>query len=498
MKIGSRSVLGTLAVLALLALGAPAGAEHGTPGTSQLISRASGPGRGHRRDDQQQLPARGFRREPQLVRAHNQRRRQARRLRLGRGRALAEDDNRYRNIFVRDRTQEKTTLVSRAAGSNGAAANGDSFEPTISQDGTTVAFTTKASNLGDGAPINTNTKVYVRTIATDATKLVSRATGPAGTVASTFTGQPSIDADGGKVAFATFTSLDAADTGTFDRDVYVRTVATDTTTYVSRADGVSGAEGDGESKAPSISGDGSRVAFESVATNLIGANDTNAKRDVFIRDLGGGTTVLASRATGSGGALGNQDSANPSLSNDGTKVAFVSNATNLDAAATSGTNVFVRDVSGNTTTLASRKDGVAGAQANAANFFTAARRSVATGLRWRSSSAEPTSSRASRPRSSRSTCGTSPRAPRALRAGRTGARSRPRRALAGAVAQLRRQAGGLRQRRPQPRHGRRSGVPRRLPARHHQQHDQEPRPAGLDSVPFANSGLDSSDSTPPV
>jgi hypothetical protein len=88
-----------------------------------------------------------------------------------------EDDNRYRNVFVRDRRAQTTILVSRAGGPSGDAANDDSFEPTISADGTVVAFTTRASNLGDNAPANSDNKVYVRTIATGATKLVSRATG---------------------------------------------------------------------------------------------------------------------------------------------------------------------------------------------------------------------------------------------------------------------------------------------------------------------------------
>ena len=356
----------------LLGLGGTAGAEHGTPGTAQLVSRASG---------LTPVPAAttnnsflGENLAGDLFSAS------AGRTISGDGNRVvfasdadglsSHDDNRFRNIFVRDRSDQTTTLVSRGDGLSGAAANGDSFEPSISQDGTTVAFTTHASNLGDSAPNTTNPKVYVRTIATGVNKLASRATGTTGS-AQFLPGQPSLDEHGAKVAFSTFSSLDVADTGTFDRDVYVRTLATDTTTYVSRADGVAGAEGDAESRSPSISGNGTRVAFESVATNLIGTgNDTNGRRDIFVRDLAAGTTVIASRATTAAGALGNQDSTNPSLTFDGTKVAFSSSATNLDVDATAGTNVFVRDLAGSTTSLASRKDGVGGAQANVANLFS--------------------------------------------------------------------------------------------------------------------------------
>jgi hypothetical protein len=369
MTVSMRGVAVVLALTPLVALGPAAGAEHGTPGTAQLASRATGSAPVPAASTNhsflgENIDSSGLNAAGRTVSADGNRVVFA----SDADGLSPADDNRYRNIFVRDRSAQTTTLVSRAGGLSGDAANDDSFEPTISADGTVVAFTTRASNLGDNAPANSNNKVYVRTIATGATRLVSRATGAGGAVAAFLTGEPSLDAAGAKVAFATFSTLDAADTGTFDRDVYVRDVAGDTTTFVSRADGVSGAEGDGESRAPSISGDGSRVAFDSASTNLV-SGDANGKRDVFVRDLVAGTTVIASRATGSGGALGNQDSVYPSLTGDGTKVAFSSSATNLDTDATGGVNVFVRDLPGSTTTLASRKDGVAGAQANVSNLF---------------------------------------------------------------------------------------------------------------------------------
>ncbi|MFL5757646.1 MAG: hypothetical protein ACJ77N_15315, partial [Chloroflexota bacterium] len=363
-----------LGLLALLAVGAPAGAEHGTPGTTQLISRATGlttvPSATTNNSFLGEDPSGNYNAAGRTISGDGNRI-----VFASDADGLSPlDDNRFRNIFVRDRSTQTTFLVSRGNGPSGAAANNDSWEPTISQDGLKVAFTTKASNLGDGAPTNNNEKIYVRTISTGANDFASQATGTSGPFATTFTGQPSLDEHGAKVAFATFSALDATDgvfPSDFDRDVYVRTLATDTTTLVSRADGVAGAAGNGESRAPSISGDGTHVAFDSTSSNLIGAADTNTKRDVFVRDLGTGTTVLASRATTAGGALGNGDSVYPSLSFNGSKVAFGSVATNLDADATSGTNVFVRDLAGSTTVLASRKNGSTGAQVNFSNQFQA-------------------------------------------------------------------------------------------------------------------------------
>jgi hypothetical protein len=54
-----------------------------------------------------------------------------------------------------------------------------------------------------------------------------------------------------------------------------------------------GGQGDGDSRAPSISADGRWLAFESTATNLV-PGDTNGVSDVFVRDRQSGTTERVS------------------------------------------------------------------------------------------------------------------------------------------------------------------------------------------------------------
>ena len=51
-------------------------------------------------------------------------------------------------VFVRDVATGATTLVSRAPGADGASADDDAYEPSISADGRFVAFTSAAGNLG--------------------------------------------------------------------------------------------------------------------------------------------------------------------------------------------------------------------------------------------------------------------------------------------------------------------------------------------------------------
>jgi hypothetical protein len=96
------------------------------------------------------------------------------------------------------------------------------------------------------------------------------------------------------------------------------------------------------------------VAFSSSASDLV-ANDTNRRTDVFVRDLQTNTTSLVSRnSAGTNG--GNGDSLNPLISSDGRFVSFESLANDL-VGAISDTNgkpdIFLRDLPAGATTLLS-------------------------------------------------------------------------------------------------------------------------------------------------
>lgn len=110
-------------------------------------------------------------------------------------------------------------------------------------------------------------------------------------------------------------------------------------------------ESNGASAHPSISTTGRYIAFESTATNLV-ADDTNGVADVFVHDFVTKTTVRVS--VGVGGAQATGASRNPSISADGLRIAFESDAANLVAAdADTTTDVFVHDLVAGTTILAS-------------------------------------------------------------------------------------------------------------------------------------------------
>ena len=96
------------------------------------------------------------------------------------------------------------------------------------------------------------------------------------------------------------------------------------------------------------------MAFTSSANNLSG-EDVDPVYDVFVRDLQTSVLTLTSRASGAAGAGGTTASADASISADGRYVAFSSLADNLSTEDDNTySNIFVRDLQANTTTLVSR------------------------------------------------------------------------------------------------------------------------------------------------
>jgi Tol biopolymer transport system component len=227
------------------------------------------------------------------------------------------------DVFVRDRllgTTERVSVTSGEAEANGASPsiiNGDSLG--LTDDGRYVAFTSSATNLG--ADANTLSDVFVRDRVNGTTTLVSVSSAEA--VAGSDSYGPTISANGRYVAFESdATNLVAPDTNA-GRDVYVRDLTAGTTARVSLAD--NDTQPGGQSFTGWISDDGARVAFAS--TSKLTPADTNATSDVYVRTIASGSTKLISAVPGSGSAAGN--SRQPRIAGLGSTVAFVSSSTTL-------------------------------------------------------------------------------------------------------------------------------------------------------------------------
>ncbi len=237
----------------------------------------------------------------------------------------AESSNSKRQVFLRDLDEQKTVLVSRST--TGSGGNDTSEMPRISGDGKFVAFESKATDLA--GTTSGRTHIYRWKRETGALELVSKASGggEGGAAGDGLSQNPSISRDGTKVAFDSgMTDLAAGDSGGFT-DVFVRDLSgAGVTTLESKS--TSGTIGNEKSRRPSISPDGAFAAFETLATNFDGL-DVDSRWDVYVRKLTSTqTTTLVSRASG-GGAKGGSDSFWPTLSENGSFVAFESDATNL-------------------------------------------------------------------------------------------------------------------------------------------------------------------------
>jgi hypothetical protein len=174
-----------------------------------------------------------------------------------------------------------------------------------------------------------------------------------------------VNADGTIIAFQSNASNLVAGDNNGQSDIFVRDRISGTTTRVSVA--TNGAEGNAGSYGAAISGDGRYVAFYSNASNLV-AGDTNFVADIFVHDRVSGETTRVSVA--SNGTQGNGYSYNPSLSADGRYVAFESDSSNLVAGDTNTSrDIFVRDRIASTTTRVSVATG--GGQANGLSGYAA-------------------------------------------------------------------------------------------------------------------------------
>lgn len=294
------------------------------------------------------------------------------------GNLIPQDGNGLTDVFVRDLAAGSTTLVSRNRDGTGGG-NGRSYHPRISANGRFVAFESEATDLVDLPDANGEGRdVFVHDRTTGVTYLVSvnrdgSASGDQGASLG------AISANGRVIVFESGADDLVPNDGNGARDVFARDMILGVTSLVSVNRSGTGS-GNGDSAEGRVSADGSMVAFVSAASDLV-ENDFNGQDDIFLRDMTAGVTEPVS-VNAAGAATANGTSYDPWISADGTRVAFASLADDLVPGDRNGqSDVFVRDRIARVTVLVSasrngpgsgngRSDGVSLSADGAAVAFT--------------------------------------------------------------------------------------------------------------------------------
>ena len=253
-----------------------------------------------------------------------------------------QDQNSTRDIYE---VQSQTlSLISMATNTN-VAANASSFMPAVSADANHVAFVSAATNLVSGDTNSrldifvrsrfSDEQVRV-SVSTDGTQANSTSFAPSLSFDGRYVAFHSaadnlVEDDTNGVIDIFVRDRDTDEDGIFDEPGAVRTTRISVTSDDIQANGAS--------FYPTISANGQYVAFESLASNLV-SDDTNGVRDIFVHDRETGETTRVSVAAD--GTEANAKSSDAAISAEGSYVAFESNATNLVAGDTNeSTDVFV-------------------------------------------------------------------------------------------------------------------------------------------------------------
>jgi len=167
-------------------------------------------------------------------------------------------------------------LISKSFSNNNSGGNDSSFRPRISQDGSTVVFHSAASDL---VPGDTNSKedVFLYRVSTDT---IFRAVNANNQQLNGRSLYPDINVDGSKVVFESdATNADLNNTAVSGQQIYLWTINESSGSSIKAI-----TNGNNPSYAPSIDDAGNRIVFDSFASNLLDQN-TSGLENAF--DNGG-------------------------------------------------------------------------------------------------------------------------------------------------------------------------------------------------------------------
>lgn len=213
----------------------------------------------------------------------------------------------HRDVHLLDTATDATTNLT-------AGADGSSGAPSISADGGLVVFESRATDLTDD-PDDGARDVFLHDVATGTTTNLTTATTRDAT-------SPTISADGSTVAYL-------LEVGGFTRTAVVHDLVDDSTTDVTAAT-------DADIGYVDLSGDGTLVAVSTFADDLTPDPD-NGEEDVLVFDRATDEVVNVT-------ATGDRGSFDPALSADGTRLVFRSGATTFGGPGRGHISLFAADL----------------------------------------------------------------------------------------------------------------------------------------------------------
>jgi hypothetical protein len=265
------------------------------------------------------------------------------------------------NIFLYDRVMGTTTLVSHAASDPLLDGYDPSTGPVISDDGRFVAYQSTSTILVSGANISLTNNLYLFDRLNGSNTLVSH-TATSATISPTVgSTDPVMSHDGNFIAFVSFAgNLVPGQSGAADRtNVFLYNRQTGMITLVSGANGSASLTGNDSSDSPVMNDDGSLVAFRSNAANLVSGQTGPTGSNIFLFSRQAASLTLVSHAAGALSTTAGGDSTNPVIDGDGSLVGYLSTANNLVPGQSAGgvQNVFGCVRQGNVNFLVSGQNG---------------------------------------------------------------------------------------------------------------------------------------------
>jgi Tol biopolymer transport system component len=248
------------------------------------------------------------------------------------------------DIFLKDMNTGVTSIVSIST-TGAAGTGGSSNRPDISEDGNTIAYSSDATNLVPGDTNGAGDCFVIPRSNPRNVRLVS--VGNAGQALDDSSYRCQLSTNGTMMVFASFAgNATGAALGRGQR-IYVRNLANNTTTLVSRRPNGTPAL----ASRPDISGSGACVTYQSKDAGIV-AGDPDTNDDVFLFDIASGTTRMMSVDTN-----GNHVTAASNrivVNGNCTRVGFVSMSNQLVPGDRNSTrDTFMRDLTNGTIFLLS-------------------------------------------------------------------------------------------------------------------------------------------------